>query len=370
MKRLINGIQQVGVGVTDARLAFAWYKKYFGFNTIVFEDKAKASLMYRYTGGEVHERYAVLAMNMQGGGGLEIWQYTSRTPAHATKATAFGDIGIFAIKIKCRDIDALYASYSQDGTVHIVSDLATDIAGNRHFFIRDPFDNLFQLIENGYWFQDTGQLTGGVCGAMIGVKSLDESAAFYTQVLDYSVVAFKKNSGYDQVSPLQSDNRKFKNIELQHQPLFRGAFSELLGPTSIELVEAEGETKKIFENRYWGDPGFIHVCYDVSVMEDHEGLCKLKGHPFTVNSLNSFEMGSAAGHFAYNEDPDGTLIEYVETHKVPILKSLGWYLNLRKRENNKALPRWLVKCTGFSKSNLEPIAPSISAGHASVAARA
>ena len=33
-------------------------------------------------------------------------------------------------------------------------------------------------------------------------------------------------------------------------------------------------------------------------------------------------MGEAAGHFSYIQDPDGTLIEFVETHKVPILKKL------------------------------------------------
>lgn len=37
-------------------------------------------------------------------------------------------------------------------------------------------------------------------------------------------------------------------------------------------------------------------------------------------------MGNAAGHFSYNEDPDGTLIEYVETHKVPIVKNLAYIL--------------------------------------------
>ena len=33
--------------------------------------------------------------------------------------------------------------------------------------------------------------------------------------------------------------------------------------------------------------------------------------------------------------PDGTLIEFVETHKVPVLKKLGWYLDLRKRDPKK-----------------------------------
>jgi hypothetical protein len=60
-------------------------------------------------------------------------------------------------------------------------------------------------------------------------------------------------------------------------------------------------------------------------------------------------MGEAAGHFSYIEDPDGTLIEFVETHKVPVIKKLGWYLNLKKRNPNKALPNWMVSTLSFNR---------------------
>ena len=60
-------------------------------------------------------------------------------------------------------------------------------------------------------------------------------------------------------------------------------------------------------------------------------------------------MGEASGHFAYNEDADGTLIEYVETHKVPIAKKIGLYLNLKKRDPAKCLPNWVVKCLRFNR---------------------
>ena len=62
-----------------------------------------------------------------------------------------------------------------------------------------------------------------------------------------------------------------------------------------------------------------------------------------MDSGDSFDMGEAAGRFGYVEDPDGTLIEFVETHKVPIFKKLGLYVNLKKRNPYTPLPRWLVK---------------------------
>lgn len=60
-------------------------------------------------------------------------------------------------------------------------------------------------------------------------------------------------------------------------------------------------------------------------------------------------MDDAAGHFSYKEDPDGSLIEYVETYKVPIIKKLGWCLNLKKRNPEKPLPDWIVRCLSFSR---------------------
>jgi catechol 2,3-dioxygenase-like lactoylglutathione lyase family enzyme len=353
MKRLINGIQQVGIGVEDAHAAFEWYKKYFGFNTVVFEDVAEASLMHRYTGGQVHQRYAVLAMNMQGGGGLEIWQYTSRKPKAPNNDIVLGDLGIFVIKIKCKNVVALYQYYKKE-KINIVSSIAANPVGGKHFFIRDPFDNLFQLVEDDYWFQDKKRVTGGVCGAIIGVSNMQSANRFYRDILDYKIVTFQGNKQFEDLYELPGGNKKTHRTILKNTPSFQGAFSKLLGPTTIELIEIKTEgVKKIFEGRYWGDLGFIHVCYDICSMQIHQNICASYGSPLTVNSGDSFEMGQAAGQFAYNEDPDGTLIEYVETHKVPILKKLGLYLDLRKRKNNKALPDWIVKCMGFSKQSLK-----------------
>ncbi len=73
------------------------------------------------------------------------------------------------------------------------------------------------------------------------------------------------------------------------------------------------------------------------------------GYAFTVDSANSFDMGEAAGHFTYIADPDGALIEFVETHKIPIMKKIGWYLDLRKRDPEKSLPKWLLLALGLNR---------------------
>jgi hypothetical protein len=60
-------------------------------------------------------------------------------------------------------------------------------------------------------------------------------------------------------------------------------------------------------------------------------------------------MGEAGGRFSYIEDSDGIWIEFVETHKVPIIKQIGWYINLKKRKPGKSLPSWILSAMGFNK---------------------
>lgn len=100
---MISGIQQIGVGVKDLHLAWDWYRKHLGFDIKVFEEEAIAALMLPYTGGQPQSRRAALTLNLQGGGGFEIWQYVERKPMLPVKQLLLGDLGIIAGKIKCRD---------------------------------------------------------------------------------------------------------------------------------------------------------------------------------------------------------------------------------------------------------------------------
>jgi catechol 2,3-dioxygenase-like lactoylglutathione lyase family enzyme len=347
----IGGIQQVGVGVANACEAYAWYKKHFGFESIIFEDKAPASLMTRYTGGKVHSRYAVLAMNMQGGAGLEIWQYTSREAIAPHEPHHLGDTGIFAVKIRCKDVEKAYGQFSRQ-KLNLLTSVYRNPFGQLHFYLSDPYKNIFDITEDNYWFSNNDYVTGGVCGAMIGVSDLSASISFYQHVLSYSVVTMKEEI-FPDFEGLNGSSKKAGRVLLKHNGL-SGPFSRLLGPSFIELIQInERASRKIYRDRYWGDLGFIHICYDICGMKHHASLCQAAGYSLTVNSESSFEMGKASGHFAYNEDPDGALIEYVETHKVPILKKLNWYLDLRKRNTTKPLPDWMIHCMGVGKKKLQ-----------------
>lgn len=347
----ISGIQQVGIGVANVHEAFKWYRQHFGMDVPMFEEAAEAALMLPYTGGQPQSRHAILALNMQGGGGMEIWQYTGRTPVPAAFQPQLGDLGIFIAKIKCKNVWDCFHDLRKRG-VNMQTNPAPRPDGEEHFFVKDPWGNTFEVVGAKDWFS-TGRpdLTGGMYGAVIGVSDMDRSVAFYAEMLGYDTIVYDKTDDFADWHGVDGGFGRCRRVLLRHAEKRKGPFSRLLGDTEIELVQSlERKPRKIFENRFWGDLGYIHLCFDITGMAEMKAFCAEKGYPFTVDSSGSFDMGEAAGYFSYIEDPDGTLIEFVETHKIPILKKIGWYLDLRKRSRpEKPLPALMLKALGLGR---------------------
>ncbi len=348
-EKIISGIQQIGIGVADVYDAWRWYKEHFGVDIKMFEEEAMAELMLPYTGGKPRARHAVLAFNIQGGGGFEIWQYKGRVPEAPKSKPQLGDLGIFAAKIKTRNVSAAYKEYQSKG-IQIIGNLRRDPTGEEHFFVCDPFGNIFQIVHATNWFINNKNLTGAIYGAIIGVSDIEKSRAFYGEILGYDKVIYDITLEFKDLKDLPGGSCNIRRMLLHHSKPRVGAFSPVFGSSELELVQVlDRKPKQIFEGRYWGDLGFIHMCYDIRGMELLRDECTKKGFPFTVDAGDSFDIGEASGAFAYTEDPDGTLIEFVETHKIPVLKKLGWYLNLRKRKPDKPLPRWLLKTISLNR---------------------
>ena len=346
---IISGIQQVGIGVKDVKAAFKWYNQNFGMDIPVFEEAAEAKLMLPYTGGKPHSRHAILAINIRGGGGFEIWQYTSRTPQASAFEPKLGDLGLFCAKMKSDDVEASFEKLKNSGAV-LLGSVSKNPAGAKHFFAKDPYGNLFEVIEDKDWFSSGKTSTGGPNGMIIGVSDIERSKKFYSIVLGYDQVVHESNGKQSDLAVLENGDKTIRRVILTHSAPRVGPFSQLLGKSYIELVQVpDYSPRKIFENRFWGDLGFIHLCFDIKNMKALQKHCENNGHPFTVDGGAGFDMGEASGHFTYIEDPDGALIEFVETKKIPILKKLGWYLDLSKRVPEKPLPRWMLKALSLNR---------------------
>jgi catechol 2,3-dioxygenase-like lactoylglutathione lyase family enzyme len=357
----ISGIQQAGIGVRDVCAAFNWYNDALGFDVRISDNPGTAELMLRYTGGEPQQRRAVLAVNLQGGGGIEIWQYMSRPPIKAGFEVKLGDLGIYILKIRTENIYAAHSSLMAKGA-EILGPVFRDKAGVECFYFRDPYGNLLQMVQTKGVFQETEAANGGVYGAVIGVSDIEKSMRFYSKVLGYDQAVYDETGQFDDFRALPGGDREFRRVLLAHSQPRRGPFSRLMGESRIELVSAiHAKPNKIYRGRYWGDLGYIHICFGVQGMKSLKELCDREGYPFTVDSdpgsyeqgAGTHDMGGDSGHFTYTEDPDGTLIGFVETHRLPILKKIGWYKNLKKMEPGKALPDWMLKALRFTRVRVQ-----------------
>jgi len=356
MKKIISGIQQIGIGTPNESKAFDWYRKHFGMDVCVFQDEAEAELMTSYTGGKVQKRSAKLAMNLKGGGGLEVWQFTERPTSPPPFEVKVGDLGLFSAHLKCKNPVKAFRNFNSNN-IPVVSSLVRSPEGSPYFFVKDPHGLLFQVVNGNSWFSNGNSWlsngdphVGGIAGCMIGVSDIDKSLKVYRDLLEYDNVVYDETGVFEDFKPLPGGDQKVRRVLLTHSQPRKGSFSYLLGPSKIELVQTlERQPRKIFDNRYWGDLGFIHLCFDVKGMDQLKAECEKKGFPFTVDSKDSFDMGEAAGRFSYIEDPDGTLIEFVETHKIPIWERFGLYLNVKNRPMEKPIPKWILQFLRFNR---------------------
>ncbi len=348
----INGIQQLGVGVENVHEAWKWYRKHFAMDIKMFEEEATAELMLAYTDGKPRERHAVLALNMQGGGGFEIWQHTGKKPEPCPFEIQLGDLGINIGKIKTANVKAAFGQFSKSG-LDVLNSVNLDPVENKHFYLKDIYGNMWEVINDKNIFRKKEKsVSGGILGAVIGVRNMEDSLKVYQNILGYNQIVYDKTGIFNDFEGIPGGKNKFRRILLKHSDVKSGAFSPFFGQSVIELVQVlDREPRSIYEGRIWGDPGFIHICFDINGMDGFREKAKDLGHPFTVDSaraMETFDMGEAAGSFAYIQAPEGTLIEFVETHRIPLLKKLGWYIDFRKRGNHP-LPNWMLKMFRFMR---------------------
>ena len=110
----------------------------------MFEEEAVAELMLAHTDGEPRARHAVLAANMRGGGGFEIWQHKGKKPEPIAFDIHLGDLGINIGKIKSDNVKAAYEKFQKSG-LNLLGPVQKDPVGNNHFYMKDAYGNMWEI---------------------------------------------------------------------------------------------------------------------------------------------------------------------------------------------------------------------------------
>ena len=352
MDTIICGIQQIGVGVADVVTAYNWYIKAFGCDVMVADADGIAERMLPYTGGKPRRRRAILAANLQGGGGFEVWQPMDNNLHYMSEEARLGDYGTFAGRVKAADIDKARAHFLSTEGATVLSEVVESPSGQKHFFMKDPYGNTYDIVEDSYRLAELGFPVGGVDGEIIGVSDMDRSLEFYSRLVGYDTVIYDTTGVFPDLACLPGGDGEFRRARIVPSAPSEGPLSDLYGKGSIELVQAISPAvapKKLYEGRWWGDPGFIQLCFDIKNMKGIRERALALGHDFVCDGGEDFKMDIADGHFTYVEDPDGTLIEFVETFRIPVAPKWGIFLNLRKMNEHKKLPKFLVKALRFMR---------------------
>lgn len=345
----INGLQHIGVAVSDMDRSLPFYRKFFGLNIPFFDSVQPAPLMDVYTRNATITKRASMVMNLQGGCALEVIQPTSCKPQPCAFEVCPGDFGIVITQIKCADVLAAHRQCKLLGAPAITRVYNTEQWGQT-FYMTDLDENRWQFVQSDEWYTKGKHFSGGVAGCTIGVSDMSTAMALYSGLLGYDRVLSDQSGVFDDWSELPQGNKEYRRVKLTQGNRPGGGFAKVMGATTIELVhDLSGSGRFIFQDRIWGDIGFAHVGFDVKGMTQLGKDLGNAGYPFTCDSRSVLNMGNTKVHCTYIHDKDRTLLELIEVYKVPIMEKWGLYLNVEKRDPMKPLPDFMLKALRFSR---------------------
>ncbi len=120
--------------------------------------------------------------------------------------------------MRCQNIKDSFAYFSSLSEIKL-SEIATNLMGKKWFELKDPFGNLFKIIEDDYCFMKTDAPTGGVMGVTIGVSNLGLGKVIYQEGMQYNNIVAEETG------------KDLERIWLKPSNAQPSAFSQLLGPT-------------------------------------------------------------------------------------------------------------------------------------------
>ncbi len=308
---MITGFQHIGMGAHDVGRTYDFWRKNLGFKMKLNDHTGVDEQMNDILGGPCEMRM-LMAMNVAGGGAIEVVQHMSGSREPETPLE-WGDIGVLDVGLKTFKLDEVCRRLQGRGVALLVQprSMETGEGRTRFAYLRDPDGLLVQLIEDT---SGKRPRVGGVVQVTVGVRDLERSKEFYRNVLGFEELVWETDdlSGIDEVT----GGKKTRAALVSHPRSMKSGLP-VLEPGAVRLVQTtDYQGKSSFEGRRWGDIGCMEFALDVDdVKSTYQGMVAAGAQPYQGPTLMDMGSGSV-GSFAYVKDPDGNIVEMVEVNKV------------------------------------------------------
>lgn len=314
---MINALQHIGLGVANAAEVYSFYRKLLGFNLKIVDTENYFEQMAPLLGKSEKMRI-IMALNSRGGGASEFVEYISTVPKQGPEKINWGDIGFLSSGYQVSHLPKIVQRLEKKGARFVIRSYPFEIDDGkrcRSAFCYDPEENLVELVEIDLdksgkpWISGLAQVT-------IGVTDIEQSQAFYGDILGYDHVLLDNRGTSRELAPLYGDGVAFRQVLLSRSQGSTSVFA-MLGGGRLRLVQTlNHQGRRIYQDRRWGDIGQMECCFDVSDIHETTEYLQSK-HVEIVLPPTFMNMGSgSSGFFAYIRDPDGNLVEMVEVKKI------------------------------------------------------
>jgi len=319
---MINSLQHVGQGVWDINVTFEFYKRFFGYkvklNDLTTLDEDMAPII-----GSVETLRSLMAMNVKGGGILELIEHKSSPIRPYPKDRGYGNYGILEVGYSVRCIDDIVADFREQGVRLLTPVCEVPLVNERRWrcaYLQDPDGMRLQLVEDirpGKPMHKKPEVRG-IVHVGVGVSDLERSKEFYRSALGFDRLVYSFEGHIPEMDSITGGPLQMKLAILERSAPVTGAIN-ILPAGTIKLIEVPGYPgRHIYKGRRWGDIGCMEFCMDVTDLESTIAEIKAKDINVYLSQVE-IDMGyGSKGMVAYIRDPDGTIVELVE------IKTVAW----------------------------------------------
>jgi catechol 2,3-dioxygenase-like lactoylglutathione lyase family enzyme len=311
-----QGVDHVGVGVSDVDEAIEFYGRHVGFDQVLFDHTGELPGLEAYAGRTQRARVAMLANGGAtpiGPGRVKLVQVLDDGgPPPVPEGQAWGEVGVCEICLHVRGVQGVHDALVAAGCASLMEPMSADVPPNGVTldiaYVADPWGTKLEMIEwTGLWRSLPGPSRAeGVNHVAFGVTDMARTRSFYER-LGFTALLFESFEFFDPMAPwYQAPWYDPANLPAQHMTMPMAAQGAAIEPVVLNPPaghDCRGE---------WGhlgpmDFGVRVPNVDTAVAELRADGVEVHGDPVTVDL-----GGGREWRYAAIAEPDGNYVTLVE----------------------------------------------------------